>query len=208
MVPKEKQDTPTYYRKEQTTMSSTPSPKSQKMTEGNITKLLITFALPLFVGNLFQQFYNTVDSIVVGNFVSKTALAAVGSTDCIINTIIGFFTGLSTGAGVVIAHSFGSGNDKALHRAVHTTIALTLVLSVVFTIAGLLLSPVFLQLMDTPEDVLPEASQYLRIYFAGISGLMLYNMGSGILRAVGAPDVLYIFLGSALLEISFLTCFL
>lgn len=94
MVPKEKQDTPTYYRKEQTTMSSTPSPKSQKMTEGNITKLLITFALPLFVGNLFQQFYNTVDSIVVGNFVSKTALAAVGSTDCIINTIIGFFTGL------------------------------------------------------------------------------------------------------------------
>lgn len=185
MVPKEKQDTPTYYRKEQTTMSSTPSPKSQKMTEGNITKLLITFALPLFVGNLFQQFYNTVDSIVVGNFVSKTALAAVGSTDCIINTIIGFFTGLSTGAGVVIAHSFGSGNDKALHRAVHTTIALTLVLSVVFTIAGLLLSPVFLQLMDTPEDVLPEASQYLRIYFAGISGLMLYNMGSGILRAVG-----------------------
>ena len=93
----------------------------------------------------------------------------LGSTDCIINTIIGFFTGLSTGAGVVIAHSFGSGNDKALHRAVHTTIALTLVLSVVFTIAGLLLSPVFLQLMDTPEDVLPEASQYLRIYFAGIS---------------------------------------
>ena len=93
-------------------MSSTPSPKSQKMTEGNITKLLITFALPLFVGNLFQQFYNTVDSIVVGNFVSKTALAAVGSTDCIINTIIGFFTGLSTSAGVVIAHSFGSGNDK------------------------------------------------------------------------------------------------
>ena len=204
MVPKEKQDTPTYYRKEQTTMSSTPSPKSQKMTEGNITKLLITFALPLFVGNLFQQFYNTVDSIVVGNFVSKTALAAVGSTDCIINTIIGFFTGLSTGAGVVIAHSFGSGNDKALHRAVHTTIALTLVLSVVFTIAGLLLSPVFLQLMDTPEDVLPEASQYLRIYFAGISGLMLYNMGSGILRAVGdSRRPLYILMVCALGNIFF-----
>ena len=173
-------------------MSSTPSPKSQKMTEGNITKLLITFALPLFVGNLFQQFYNTVDSIVVGNFVSKTALAAVGSTDCIINTIIGFFTGLSTGAGVVIAHSFGSGNDKALHRAVHTTIALTLVLSVVFTIAGLLLSPVFLQLMDTPEDVLPEASQYLRIYF------------SGILRAVGdSRRPLYILMVCALGNIFF-----
>ena len=92
-------------------MSSTTSSKSQKMTEGNITRLLVMFALPLFVGNLFQQFYNTVDSIVVGNFVSKTALAAVGSTDCIINTIIGFFTGLSTGAGVVIAHSFGAGNN-------------------------------------------------------------------------------------------------
>ena len=96
-------------------MSSTPSSKSQKMTEGNITRLLVMFALPLFVGNLFQQFYNTVDSIVVGNFVSKTALAAVGSTDCIINTIIGFFTGLSTGAGVVIAHSFGAGNNRSLH---------------------------------------------------------------------------------------------
>lgn len=78
------------------------------MTEGNIAKQLILFALPLLVGNLFQQLYNTVDSIVVGNYVSKTALAAVGSTDCIINTIIGFFSGLSTGAGVVISHNFGS----------------------------------------------------------------------------------------------------
>ena len=98
------------------------------MTEGNIAKQLILFALPLLVGNLFQQLYNTVDSIVVGNYVSKTALAAVGSTDCIINTIIGFFSGLSTGAGVVISHNFGSRDDKALHCTVHTTIALTLVL--------------------------------------------------------------------------------
>ena len=99
------------------------------MTEGNIAKQLILFALPLLVGNLFQQLYNTVDSIVVGNYVSKTALAAVGSTDCIINTIIGFFSGLSTGAGVVISHNFGSRDDKALHCTVHTTIALTLVLA-------------------------------------------------------------------------------
>ena len=146
---------------------------------------LILFALPLLIGNLFQQLYNTVDSIVVGNFVSKTALAAVGSTDNIINTIIGFFSGLATGAGVVISHSFGSGDKKALHRAVHTTITLTFVLSIFFTIAGLLLAPLFLKLMATPEDVLPEASAYLRIYFAGVSGLMIYNMGSGILRAVG-----------------------
>ena len=159
--------------------------KTRNMTEGNIWMHLILFALPLLIGNLFQQLYNTVDSIVVGNFVSKTALAAVGSTDNIINTIIGFFSGLATGAGVVISHSFGSGDKKALHRAVHTTIMLTFVLSIFFTIAGLLLAPLFLKLMATPEDVLPEASAYLRIYFAGVSGLMIYNMGSGILRAVG-----------------------
>ena len=155
------------------------------MTEGSIPRKILFFAFPLFLGNLFQQLYNTVDSIVVGNFVSKTALAAVGSTDNIINTIIGFFSGLATGAGVVISHSFGSGDKKALHRAVHTTITLTFVLSIFFTIAGLLLAPLFLKLMATPEDVLPEASAYLRIYFAGVSGLMVYNMGSGILRAVG-----------------------
>ena len=154
--------------------------KTRNMTEGNIWMHLILFALPLLIGNLFQQLYNTVDSIVVGNFVSKTALAAVGSTDNIINTIIGFFSGLATGAGVVISHSFGSGDKKALHRAVHTTIMLTFVLSIFFTIAGLLLAPLFLKLMATPEDVLPEASAYLRIYFAGVSGLMIYNLGSGI----------------------------
>ena len=172
------------------------------MTQGNIAKQLILFALPLLIGNLFQQLYNTVDSIVVGNYVSKTALAAVGSTDCIINTIIGFFSGLSTGAGVVISHNFGSRDDKALHRTVHTTIALTLVLSVFFTIAGLLLSPFFLRLMDTPADVFPESSQYLRIYFAGVSGLMLYNMGSGILRAVGdSTRPLYILIVCAVTNI-------
>ena len=172
------------------------------MTEGNIAKQLILFALPLLVGNLFQQLYNTVDSIVVGNYVSKTALAAVGSTDCIINTIIGFFSGLSTGAGVVISHNFGSRDDKALHCTVHTTIALTLVLAVFFTIAGLFLSPFFLRLMDTPEDVLPESSRYLTIYFAGVSGLMLYNMGAGILRAVGdSTRPLYILIVCAITNI-------
>ena len=172
------------------------------MTEGNIAKQLILFALPLLVGNLFQQLYNTVDSIVVGNYVSKTALAAVGSTDCIINTIIGFFSGLSTGAGVVISHNFGSRDDKALHCTVHTTIALTLVLAVFFTIAGLFLSPFFLRLMDTPEDVLPESSRYLTIYFAGVSGLMLYNMGAGILRAVGdSTRPLYILIVCAVTNI-------
>ena len=178
--------------------------KTKTLTEGTPWKQILLFSIPIFWGNIFQLLYSLVDTKIVGSTLGTEALAAVGSTDCIINTIIGFFTGLSTGAGVVIAHSFGSGNDKALHRAVHTTIALTLVLSVVFTIAGLLLSPVFLQLMDTPEDVLPEASQYLRIYFAGISGLMLYNMGSGILRAVGdSRRPLYILMVCALGNIFF-----
>lgn len=178
------------------------SGSARLMTEGSIVKQLILFALPLLIGNLFQQLYNTVDSIVVGNYVSKTALAAVGSTDSIINTIIGFFSGLSTGAGVVISHNFGSRDNEALHRTVHTTIALTLILSIFFTIAGLLLSPFFLRMMATPDDVFPESSQYLRIYFAGVSGLMLYNMGSGILRAVGdSTRPLYILIVCAITNI-------
>lgn len=155
------------------------------MTTGSIWRHLITFALPLLVGNIFQQLYNTVDSIVVGNFVGKEALAAVGSTGSIINTIIGFFMGLSTGAGVVISQYYGAKDDKNVSCSVHTTIALTLVMCVVFTAAGVLLVPWMLQVMDTPEDVFGEAKTYLTIYFAGAAGLMLYNMGSAILRAVG-----------------------
>lgn len=159
--------------------------KDVNMTEGVIWKQLLWFALPLLVGNLFQQLYNTVDSIVVGNFVGKEALAAVGSSDSIINTLIGFFSGMATGAGVVISQYFGARDDENVQTAVHTTIALTFVLSVVFTILGVVLVQPMLHLMGTPDDVMPEATTYLTIYFAGVSGLMFYNMGAGILRAVG-----------------------
>ncbi|MCQ2453261.1 MAG: MATE family efflux transporter [Clostridia bacterium] len=155
------------------------------MTEGSIWRHLVGFAAPMLIGLLFQQLYNTVDSLVVGNYVSKQALGAVGSTGVIINTLVGFFSGLSTGAGVVIARAFGAHDRNAVHRAVHTTMAATLVLCVILTTVATLLIPPLLGLMKMPEDMYGEALTYLEIYFWGVSGMMLYNMGAGILRAVG-----------------------
>ena len=168
------------------------------MTEGSIPRLLITFALPLMVGNVFQQLYNTVDSIIVGNFVSKQALAAVGCTGPIINTRIGVFAGLSGGAGVVISQFYGAKDRERLRRAVQTTVVLTAIMCVLLTAAGVLLAPLLLRLMDTPADVMGAASEYLRIYFWGISGMLLYNIGAGILRAVGdSTHPLYFLIFSA-----------
>ena len=163
--------------------------KDTDMTEGVIWKQLLWFALPLMVGNVFQQFYNTVDSIVVGNFVGKEALAAVGSVGSIINSVIGFFGGLATGASVVIAQSYGAKNDGKVSIAVHTTFCMTLVLCVVFTIVGISATPFLLRFMSMPDDVIGEATEYLMIYFSGVSGLMIYNMGAGVLRAVGDSKV-------------------
>ena len=159
---------------------------ARNMTEGSIAGQVILFALPLMLGNVFQMLYNTVDSIVVGNFVGTQALAAVGSTTMIVNMMVFFFNGFSTGAGVVIANYFGARNLKALHKAIETTMAATFVLSVLFTLAGVAAVRPMLRFMATPEDVFGEATTYLQIYIGGISGLLIYNMGSGILRAVGA----------------------
>ena len=155
------------------------------MTEGSIVKQITLFALPLMLGNIFQMLYNTVDSIVVGNFVGTEALAAVGATTMIVNMMVFFFNGFSTGAGVVIANYFGARDMKALHKAIETTMAATFVLSVLFTIVGVAGVKPMLRFMATPEDVFEEATIYLQIYIGGISGLLVYNMGSGILRAVG-----------------------
>lgn len=155
------------------------------MTTGSIWKLLLSFSVPLLIGNLFQQLYNTVDSLVVGNFVGTEALAAVGSTTCIINTMVMFFTGTSIGATVVISRHYGAHDDRKLHLAVETTMMVTFIASILFTGIGVLFTPFMLRFMSTPEDVLPSASEYLRIYFSGISGLLIYNMGSAVLRAVG-----------------------
>lgn len=161
------------------------SSKDTDMTKGPIVKLLFLFAIPLLLGNLFQQLYNTVDSLVIGNFVGTQALAAIGSTTSICNTLVKFFNGVSIGASVIISQYYGAHDDENLYRSVQTTMALTFLCGILFTVIGYLMTPFMLRLMATPEDVLPLSSQYLRIYFLGISGLLVYNMGSGILRAVG-----------------------
>ena len=155
------------------------------MTQGSTTGHLIRFALPLLAGNLFQQLYNMVDTWVVGNFVSNEAFSAVGTVGPIINTLIGFFLGMSSGAGVVISQYYGAHRPEKVHQAVHTAILLTLLLGVVFTGAGIAMTPLMLDLMKTPAEVAPDQTTYLTIYFAGIMGLLLYNMGSGILQAAG-----------------------
>ncbi|MBR0367461.1 MAG: MATE family efflux transporter [Clostridia bacterium] len=155
------------------------------MTRGPILRQIMLFSLPLMLGNVFQMLYNTVDSVVVGNFVGKEALAAVGATALIVNMLVFFFNGFSIGAGVVIARHFGARDHQRLHVAIETTMAVTFILCAAFTALGLLLVRPMLRLMATPEDVFEDAVTYLTIYFYGFSGLLVYNMGSGILRAVG-----------------------
>ena len=155
------------------------------MTEGNIWMHMLRFSIPMAIGLLFQQLYNTVDTLVVGQFVGQQAQAAVGSTGPIINTIVGFCAGLATGASVVISQRYGAHDREGLGRAVHTTVALTFIVSLIATALGRLIIEPMLRFMQTPEDVMPESGTYLSIYFAGISGVLFYNLGSGILRAVG-----------------------
>ena len=155
------------------------------MTQGNITRHILMFALPLVLGNLFQQMYNLVDTYVVGQYASNEAYAAVGSVGVIVNIFIGLFSGFATGAGVVISQHFGAHDSEKVTKTVHTAALTTLILCPVFTALGLGLTPLMLRWNNTPANVLPESSTYLSVYFWGISGLLIYNMGAGILRAVG-----------------------
>ena len=164
------------------------------MTEGNITRHIISFALPLLIGNLFQQLYNTVDTWVVGNYVSNEAYSAVGTVGPIINMLIGFFLGLSSGAGVVISQYYGARQHDKVQETVHTAILMTLIIGVVFTAIGIVMIPLMLKLINMPATVIGEATTYLSIYFAGLLGLMLYNIGAGILRAVGDSQRPFYFL--------------
>ncbi len=172
------------------------------MTVGNINSQIITFAIPLLIGNIFQQLYNMVDTWVVGNYVSNEAFAAVGSVGPIINMLIGIFLGLSSGAGVVISQYYGAKNEENVKQAVHTSIVMTLILAVLITAVGIAIVPFMLDFMKTDPTVVPEAKAYLTIYFAGVIGLMLYNMGAGILRAVGDSErPFYYLVVSAVLNI-------
>ncbi|OUN99263.1 MATE family efflux transporter [Pseudoflavonifractor sp. An44] len=158
---------------------------TEPMTQGPIWKRITYFALPIFLGNLFQQMYNTADSLIVGNFLGKNALAAVSSTGSLIFMLIGFLSGIAIGAGVVISRYFGGNKLEEMSKAVHTTVAFGLVAGVVMTAVGVGLSPQILRWMDTPENVMYNSQLYLSIYLMGSLGSVMYNVCVGIMQAVG-----------------------
>lgn len=158
------------------------------MTEGGIASNLLKFAMPLLLGNLFQQLYNMVDTYIIGQTNNNSAYAAVGSVGPIINILLGFFLGLSSGASVVISQYYGAKDEQNVKKSTHTALAMTLILSVIFTILGIIAAPRLVTLMlkgDNQSELYGFATKYLTIYFAGVTGLMIYNIGAGILRAIG-----------------------
>lgn len=164
------------------------------MTQGSILPMLISFAFPLMVGNLFQQLYNTVDTWVVGNFVGKNSFSAVGTLSPVTNLMIGFFMGFSTGAAVLIAQYFGAKDNENVSKTTHTFVGITIIMCILSTVAGILLIPLLLNILKSPAEVAQEQRVYLTIYFAGITGLLIYNMGAAILRAIGNSTDPFIFL--------------
>jgi putative MATE family efflux protein len=156
-----------------------------RMTEGSIPGKILRFAWPLFLGNLFQQLYNIADTLIVGNLLGNTALAAVSSTGSLVFLLISLFSGISIGAGVVISLYFGARDVKNMRLAIHTDLSFGAVAGLALTVLGVLLSPMILSWMDTPAQVMEQSVVYLRVYFAGSLGLVLYNTCTGILQAVG-----------------------
>ena len=159
--------------------------EQNRLTEGSVPKKMLAFALPIFFSNLFQQLYNAVDSLIVGNFIGRSALAAVSSSSSMILLMVGFINGVSLGAGVLIARYYGAEDDDHMERAVHTTVALGLTAGVILTVVGVILTPQILQWIGTPADVIDNSILYFRIYFFGSSAVVLYNMGASILQSVG-----------------------
>ena len=167
-------------------MSSSAKPaRSILMTDGPIARQLIAFAMPLMLGMLFQQLYNTADSLIVGNFRGSDALAAVSSSSTLIQLRLGFFVGLSSGAGVVISRYFGARDTARMQKAIHTLLALGIVSGLLLTVIGVTVTPILLRMMGTPDSVLPQSISYFRVYFLGTLPGLLYNMCRGILQAVG-----------------------
>lgn len=163
-----------------------PAPKQNQITEGVIWKQLLLFFFPILFGTFFQQLYNTTDAMIVGRFVGKEALAAVGGpTGPLINFLIGFFMGLSSGAGVVISQFYGAGQKEEVSRAVHTAVAFSILCGAAITAIGIPAAPYALRAMGTPKDILPYAVLFMRVYFIGVIPNLIYNMGAGILRAIG-----------------------
>lgn len=166
-----------------------------EITEGVIWKQLLIFFFPILFGTFFQQLYNTADAVIVGRFIGKEALAAVGGpTGTIINLLVNLFVGISSGAGVVIAQFYGANRKDDVRKTVHTSMALVIVIGAFMTVFGILIAPWSLRAMGTPSDIMEYAVTYMRVYFAGIIGSFLYNIGSGILRAIGDTKRPLIFL--------------
>ena len=159
--------------------------EQNRLTEGSVPRKMLAFALPIFLSNLFQQLYNAVDSLIVGNFIGRAALAAVSSSSSMILLMVGFINGVSLGAGVLIARYYGAEDDDNMERAVHTTVALGLTAGVILTVVGVILTPQILKWIGTPADVIQNSILYFRIYFCGSSAVVLYNMGASILQSVG-----------------------
>lgn len=167
-------------------MRTNVSKVTNEITQGIIWKQLLLFFFPILLGSFFQQLYNTVDAIVVGRFVGKGALAAVGgSAGQIINLIVSFFMGLTSGASVIVSQFFGCGDKKNVNHSIHTIYAFSILGSILMTMLGIIFSPAILQMMNTPEELMADSISYLRIYFAGIFFVFIYNTGSGLLRALG-----------------------
>lgn len=159
--------------------------KTTMMTEGSVVKNILFFSVPLILGNLLQQLYNTVDSIIVGNYVGSNALAAIGSSTSLVYLLIAFSQGVSVGAGVVISQRLGQKNKEGVQTSVHTALALAVILEIILTVGGILFSKEILLWMNTPEEVLTDAVTYLRLYSAGMVFNVVYNMAAGILNAAG-----------------------
>lgn len=172
------------------------------ITEGVIWKQLLIFFFPILFGTFFQQFYSTVDTIIVGQAVGKDALAAVGATATLVYLLIGFFTGLSSGAGVVIAQYFGGNQPEGVRKSVHTAMTMSIILGAAFTAVGIVTAPVALELMNTPPEIMDQSLGYLRVYYVGMIPTLIYNMGSGILRSVGdSRRPLYFLIAASLINI-------
>ena len=155
------------------------------LTEGRISTQMIRFFIPIWCGIFFQQIYITADAVIISEVVGESALAAVGCTSTFINLLIGFFAGIGSGATVVIAQYFGARENDMVRRATHTALVLAAIIGLAFMILGLLITPWLMELLQTPEDIFDMAVRYLQIYSLGMLPSVLYNMGSGILRAVG-----------------------
>lgn len=176
--------------------------KNILLTEGPIGKRIIAFAIPLFLGNLFQQLYNVADSLIVGNFVGSEGLAAVSSSGSLIFLMVGFFNGMAIGAGVLISRYFGAKDYDNMRCAIHTQLAWSVIASLTLTVAGVMFTPMILRLMGTPASVLPNSIVYFRIYFLGSLAVVVYNAGMGILQAIGdSKRPLYYLILSSIINI-------